>query len=1524
MEKRKRWQKFLIIGVVILTIYNILPTVFFYAKPLKNPIQEQTAVQISSAIIDRINSLEKESIDWLVSFCKLLKIKPQSLVVDQENPEHIILHFKNNEEANKFRKSLPRAGSLISFVPKQLSVCGFGNETSSNTVIVQRKIPLRFQKEQKNSYFQYAKKFLSHGEPTSLYKALVFDRILQLGITLGGTSENASLLQTLLQSPEERQELTFKICQDLLAFAKTFGENSEITKRYFASFSQINTPHPGESIQKFIHLLEQTKDHLKIERITLQSENQSLKAKGSFLETSKQQRLEQLTSQEKIYNEAETLVKKNKSSFSSSKIPWNYLSLGSLLEESFLFAQANDAKRQVISLEDRNCFIHSIIIDWDNQVVELNLYQDVLALKNVFQQEGKSFLKDQVEQFVYNEIAFDARKSGEKILPAGQSFHIKLQHLEGSDSFLAFHLTPIAKARSTEVLDTIKTYWHPKHPDLAEENFPIWDYETFLSLPEYERKLGLVVYTPSLHTDMPPTGFKVNSIYVIAKGLDKIIQKIQASSDSSSSSQQFFKDFQELKTLLQNQGFFGYAGNTIATNPEYLRDFIFESEDYYLTTVKATREDFSVLGTKRHAVLEFSNVEQRLLTDNKIDNKIHEDLLKWRDDYHAAQVSFHGANTYDVPKPIKNPLLENLKLSLKKYFRGDDRKIIHWGLDLSGGKTVQIELRDHNNRPVTNDADLKQGINELFQRVNKMGVSEVSIRKEGNLITLDFPGSQGLSANELIKSSSMYFHIVNEKFNERNSSLAQASNQFLQDIWNEAVVTGSKSVEEINRIAWRHLHGDSLDPDIIQPRSEAARILYENGLGLANPHENIGSNIFNDAICSICMMRGEDFTEWYGQTHPLLIIFRNFALEGANLKNIHSGYDPSKGNFLVFEIKGKETLPSGEKIYPCDDLYSWTSQFSKDKIAGTPNSTYSSGEGWRMAVILNNTIITAPTLSYPIRDGGSIEGNFTQREMNQLEADLKAGSLTFTPRILSEKNVSPELGSHERNLGVVATCIALALVILSMVAYYRFGGFIASIAVILNLLLMWATLQNLGATLTLASIAGIILTLGMAVDANVLVFERIREEFTVSGRLASAVHTGYRKAFSAILDSNVTTIIAAIILLQFDSGPIRGLALTLIIGIISSMFTALFMTRYFFSGWVQNPRHNKLNMMQFIKTKNFNFMKFGKLALYISLAVILVGGYAFIQKRHTMLGMDFTGGYALNVELKPQSGMEYREIVEKAFLAQGATFQDFQIRQLTPNNHLRIFLSKSMQQSGKPFYKLPLHVKIKDSSYAYENNPRVAWIVNSLNKAGLEISPETLKHLDQNWSEISGQLSDSMRNSALIGLAVALLCILVYITIRFEFKYAICATICLIHDVFFTVAVIAVLHTLRIPIQIDLNTIAAIMTIVGYSLNDTIIVFDRIREDLRLLRKASFVEVINHALNITLSRTTMTSGTTLLVLIPLVMLGGNTVFGFSLVMIIGVIFGTLSSLFIASPLLNFFHERQMKSEKTTPATQTVN
>lgn len=1499
MKKQKKWQLYLIFVVIALTIYNILPTVFYYTKPLNQPIEEKRAEQIAVSISNRVNQLEEEAEKWLSSFCNLLEIKPQVISLDTKQPQLITISFKDIKEANLFRNYLPRAGQIIPFLPAQLFLHE-DSATNSRTVIVQRRIPIHFDA---NKYYQFFHKLYSTGEPTPFYKKIVQDRALQIASSIAGATQNSLYLQNALKQTGVVQEDQFvQIAKNILSFTNVYGESSPLTQRYFSSFTQYNLEDRSSFMQSWIQNLDSLQLKLSKEKEKLQNKGIQAEKTSVFLTTIEQQRLESLNDKTQTLKQAIQIIKNHIDLFIRAKNPLSYESLQEGLKQ-----QIASPNIQTIALEGYNPFIESISIDWSQEKIFLDLYKDIEMLREKTLQP--SYLADQADQLMYNEIAFIARSSDEVISPLQGRFEIILNQLADSKSFLAMNLGQIAHEMSIQLQETLLRFWHPIHPDLQRNALPIYDYNTYQNLPSTEQKLALVVYAPASYDTAPIQGFRSNSIYVIAKGMDKILSRLQNESQSSQTNQ-FIQDFNQLREILQKSGFVDYSTAGYAFDPQFSQDLIFEQENYYQTLLKATRENFKVSGAKRFALLEFTNLEQRLLTENKISNQMHEDLLKWRDDYFAAKNQSKGITKYDVPKPIHNIYWNNFCLSFTKYFRGDDRKILHWGLDLSGGKTVQLELIDHNGKTVVDPVDIKQGINELYARINKMGVSEVNIRQEGNTIALDFPGAQGLSASDLVKSSSMYFQIVNERFSSNNIALANATQKFLQEIWNEAIVTNCKDIEDINAIAIKHLYGDSLDSELVQPRSEAAKILYTNGLRFAVSGSI--NNSFNDTYSKIVMLRGSDFTSWSGETNPLLIVFRNFALEGSNLEDIHASYDPSKGNFLAFSVKNTFTDKSGNKQYPRDNLFAWTSQFSKEKIQGTPKEAFSGGRGWRMAVILNGSVISLPTLDSELKDSGMITGSFTQREISQLEADLKAGSLSFTPHILAEKNVSPELGAKERIQGIIATMLALSLVIAAMLCYYRFGGMIASIAVIFNLLILWAALQNLQATLSLAGIAGIILTVGMAVDANVLVFERIREEFQSTGRIAIAIHAGYRKAFSAILDSNVTTIIAALVLLNFDSGPIKAFAVTMIIGIISSMFTALFMTRFFFSKWVENPNHKKLNMLNWFKTKNSNFFKYSKPVIFFSFCVILIGSFMLVTQRNTIFGMDFRGGYALTVELTPHAKENYRQSVEQALTHAGAINNEMQIRELTPSNQVRIFLSRSLQEEGHPFANLPLEYSLKESNYSYQTNPKIVWVVQALEKEGLSLTPSSLQNLNKQWTEVSGKLSDTMRNNALIGVSIAMLCILLYITIRFEFNYAISAILCLAHDLFFTLAFIAILHKLHVPIQIDLNTIAALMTIIGYSLNDTIIVFDRIREDMQVMRKKNLGDILNHSLNVTLSRTLMTSGTTLLVLLPLLFLGGSTLFGFSLVMVIGVVFGTLSSLFIAAPLMKFFYEWELQ------------
>jgi SecD/SecF fusion protein len=1514
MEKQKRWQFYLIIAVLALTLYNILPTLFYYSKPLGAPIDAQRAEGVASTVVERVNSLEKESEDWLYSFSHLLGVKPTSVKMDPTNTALIEVVFNNEQDAALFKRFLPRAGALIPFVPAQLQLSPDSEQEQSNVVWVQRNIALHLDPSEMNQLFQFTPKYSSEGQVADLYRNIVYDRATQVALGIAGPSKTALQMAAVVEDSQDSSrsnDALIALAKDIVDIDQVLGVNNPITKRYFASFSQIDSKTGDRLLQKFQSKMESVSKKLKEQRDGIKKEQESLKENGQFLDASKEQLLAVLDNQVQALERATAIVSRNKGAFEQGRRPLTAEKILSLLNQE----QAVRNQTQTLNLEGYHPFIKGIEINWGNSQIALNFYDDVQHIRlNEGTTEKQAFVREKVNQYIINDLARIGRLSDESFTPSNETFIVKLDSLTNSQSYLALNVGYLASKRAQQVTDQLLLSWEPAHADLSKESYPIYSYDDYRTLPAADRKLGLVVYAPAMYGELPPQGFRPNSIYVIAKGLENIIQKYQEAPEAPEN-QGLVQDFTQLNEALQAMGFIGYPAATFDFGPEFSKDYIFELNDYYSTLLKATREDFKVKGSKRYAVLDFTDVEQRILTNNRIADHMQEDLVKWLEAYRAAQVDLNVTSKYTVPAPTKNVFWENFKLSAKKYFQGDDRKILKWGLDLSGGKTVRIALFDQNNRPVTNPDDLKQAVNELYTRINKMGVSERTIRIENSNILLDFPGSQGLSASELVKASAMYFHVVNEKFTPNNPNLAGAVNQFLQEVWNEAVVTNRKDIESINEIAWQHLGGDLSMPGSVRPRNDAAKLLYENGLRLANPRDRAVSQEFNDTLSAVAMFRGKDATEWDEQTNPLIIVFHNYALEGSSLENIQAGYDSTEGNILMFGVKS--AYDSREKSgSPRDDFYTWTSQFAEDKIAGTPKEAYSRGRGWRMAVILNGTIITSPTLSSSLRDAARISGRFSQREINQLAADLKAGSLSFTPRILSEENVSPELGQEERTRGIVASVVALALVVVAMVGYYRFAGLVASCAVLLNIFIMWGVLQNLDAALTLPGIAGIVLTIGMAVDANVLVFERVREEFKISGRIGSAIQAGYRKAFSAIIDSNITTIIAALILIQFDSGPIKGFAITLIIGIISSMFTALFMTRYFFAGWIKNPKNKQLNMAQFLGETKFDFLGQAKKAIVVSLIVMMFGTYFLVTERKTIFGMDFTGGYSLTVDVEEKPNQpDYRMEAMDALLAEGATRRDFEVRQLSRPNQLRIQLGTSMDEKGHPFYQMPETNNEGKYSYEYQKDPRLNWVVTTLEKHGLEIQSSQLDQLQKNWTIMSGQFSDAMRNNAILALGAALISILIYITFRFEFKYAIGAVVGLAHDVIITLGILALFHAMGFPVQIDLQVVGAIMTIIGYSLNDTIIVFDRIREDIKLLRKMKFKDIVNYALNVTLSRTIMTSGTTLLVLLALVFLGGPSIFAFSLVMTVGVVVGTLSSLFIAAPVMLYFHNREVEHQE---------
>ncbi len=524
--------------------------------------------------------------------------------------------------------------------------------------------------------------------------------------------------------------------------------------------------------------------------------------------------------------------------------------------------------------------------------------------------------------------------------------------------------------------------------------------------------------------------------------------------------------------------------------------------------------------------------------------------------------------------------------------------------------------------------------------------------------------------------------------------------------------------------------------------------------------------------------------------------------------------------------------------------------------------------GRRLGIVLDGVVQSAPVIKEKIPSAqGVISGRFTHDEASDLAITLRAGALPAPIKIVEERTVGPSLGRDSIEKGIKAILYGGIAVILFMGIYYLLAGLIANFALCLNLLIILGALSYFQAALTLPGIAGIVLTIGMSVDANVLIFERIREEMDLGKTLRFAIANGFKRAFRTILDANLTTLITALILFRFGTGPLRGFAITLSIGILASMFTALFVSRAIFDFFTLNKKFAHLKMLRLIGKTNINFIGRRKIAYFISLIVIACGLVAFAYRGEKNFSIDFQGGTLQQFRFqKAVSVDEIRGALKEIGLA------DSQIQRFGNNKEV---LVRTGEQDGENVSR-----KFKE---VFRDNP---FELLRIEKVGPSIGSQ-------------------LRNKAIGALFLALLGICIYITVRFKFNFAVSAIIALFHDVLITIGAFALMGK-----EISLPIIAALLTIVGYSLNDTIVVFDRIREDLRLMRKVNYETIINTSINQTLSRTLLTSLTTFMVVLSLYIFGGKVINNFAFALMVGIIVGTYSSIFVASPLLLLWTKKQ--------------
>ena len=541
--------------------------------------------------------------------------------------------------------------------------------------------------------------------------------------------------------------------------------------------------------------------------------------------------------------------------------------------------------------------------------------------------------------------------------------------------------------------------------------------------------------------------------------------------------------------------------------------------------------------------------------------------------------------------------------------------------------------------------------------------------------------------------------------------------------------------------------------------------------------------------------------------------------------------------------------------------------------------------GKSIAIVLDGFVYSYPTVQSEISGGrSSISGDFSVNEAKDLANILKSGKLPAPARIIEEAIVGPSLGEEAISSGLTSFIFALLIVLVYMIFFYNRAGIVSNVALLANIFFIFGVLSSLGAVLTLPGIAGIILTIGMSVDANVLIYERIREELTNGKGIRLAISDGYNSAYSSIIDANVTTLLTGIILYTFGTGPIKGFATTLVIGIITSLFAAIFITRLIISARLNKGKDmhfsNKITKGAF-KNTNVDFIGLRK-RFYILSAIIVVLGLGSLFTKGLQLGVDFDGGRTYVVRFDDSVNNEdLRNELSNVFVDNDGLKYTPQVKTFGDDNQ----------------------VKITTSFMINNNEVNTDKVVEDKLNEGLKTSG--LNYEIMSSQKVGPTIADDIKDAAVWSIIFSLLVIFMYILLRFrKWQFSLGAVAAVFHDVIIVLSIFSFFYgILPFSLEIDQAFIAAILTIIGYSLNDTVVVFDRVREYMNINKKKKIHEFMNGSLNSTLSRTINTSLTTFFVLLVIFIFGGEVIRGFMFALMVGVIVGTYSSLFIASPIM---------------------
>jgi SecD/SecF fusion protein len=596
------------------------------------------------------------------------------------------------------------------------------------------------------------------------------------------------------------------------------------------------------------------------------------------------------------------------------------------------------------------------------------------------------------------------------------------------------------------------------------------------------------------------------------------------------------------------------------------------------------------------------------------------------------------------------------------------------------------------------------------------------------------------------------------------------------------------------------------------------------------------------------------------------------------------------GEELLYEdvALGGESLVDAQPSYDQQRAMPVVSFRLDTRGAVTFGQITSANVGQRFAIVLDNQVITAPVIQQPITGGtGQISGSFTTATANDLAVLLRAGALPASLDIVEERTVDASLGADSIQHGLTAGVVASVLVITFMVIAYGLWGVFANISLVLNIVLIFGALSMLGATLTLPGIAGIVLTIGMAVDANVLIYERMREEQKAGKSPLQAINAGFSRAWSTIVDSHLTQLIAAIVLYFLGSGPVQGFAVTLALGILTSLFTSYTVTLYFVGMWyrAKRPKTLKIQHFRFIPDgTRIPFMKISRYVIAFSIVASLLSiGSAYFKGFN--LGIDFVGGTAIVLQHEggPADVGQLRETLS------GLDLGEVQVQGFgTPQD---VLVRVQAQEGGQDADQAAV-AKVRDA-LASEN------------------------YTIRSTEAVSGTVSGELAWKGTIAVIVALVAILIYIWFRFEWQFAMAAITTTTHDIIMTIGLFSITG-----LEFNLTSIAAVLTLVGLSLNETVVVSDRVRENLRKHRKMPLPELIDLSINQTIVRTSLTQFTVFLALIPLVLFGGEVIRSFTIAMTFGSLVGMYSSIIVNGPILINFGLKARSDTDNVPGVKT--